>query len=64
MVMCAWFGSANCCACFRGQWRGLFLASDVVLESVTYGGVINVGCHGAGKTQARQKYPQQCKKFS
>eukprot|EP00904_Undaria_pinnatifida_P008489 jgi/Undpi1/4770/HiC_scaffold_18.g08123.m1 len=40
----------------RGQWRGLFLASDVVLESVTYGGVINVGCHGAGKTQTIADY--------
>lgn len=38
----------------RGIWRGLFLASDVVLESVTYGGVISVGCHGAGQTQARR----------
>lgn len=27
----------------RGKWRGLFLPSDVVLESVTYGGTINAG---------------------
>lgn len=26
-----------------GKWRGLFLPSDVVLESVTYGGTINAG---------------------
>lgn len=29
----------------RGKWRGLFLASDVVLESVTYGGTINAGMY-------------------
>eukprot|EP00752_Nemacystus_decipiens_P003494 g3227.t1 len=40
----------------RGKYRGLFLASDVVLESVTYGGTINAGCHGTGKTQTLPDY--------
>lgn len=40
----------------RGKYRGLFLASDVVLESVTYGGTINAACHGTGKTQTLPDY--------
>eukprot|EP00903_Cladosiphon_okamuranus_P014134 g13135.t1 len=40
----------------RGKYRGLFLASDVVLESVTYGGTINSACHGTGKTQTLPDY--------
>ncbi|CAM9747545.1 unnamed protein product [Pylaiella littoralis] len=40
----------------RGKWRGLFLSSDVVLETVTYGGTINAACHGAGKTQTLPDY--------
>eukprot|EP00904_Undaria_pinnatifida_P002572 jgi/Undpi1/12315/HiC_scaffold_5.g01991.m1 len=35
----------------RGEWRGMFLPSDVILETVTYGGVVNSACHGTGKTQ-------------
>eukprot|EP00904_Undaria_pinnatifida_P002573 jgi/Undpi1/12316/HiC_scaffold_5.g01992.m1 len=35
----------------RGKWRGMFLPSDVVLETVTYGGVVNSACHGTGKAQ-------------
>lgn len=41
--------------CFRvicsGEWRGMFLQSDVILETVTYGGVVNSACHGVGQTQ-------------
>ncbi|CAM9913168.1 unnamed protein product [Ectocarpus fasciculatus] len=40
----------------RGKWRGLFLPSDVVLESVTYGGTISSACHGTGKTQTLPDY--------
>ncbi|CAM9428981.1 unnamed protein product [Laminaria digitata] len=40
----------------RGKWRGMFLQSDVILESVTYGGVVNAACHGAGKTQTVADY--------
>lgn len=29
----------------------MFLQSDVILESVTYGGVVNSACHGVGQTQ-------------
>eukprot|EP00903_Cladosiphon_okamuranus_P006469 g6329.t1 len=35
----------------RGEWRGMFLQSDVILETVTYGGVVNSACHGVGQTQ-------------
>ncbi|CAN0101125.1 unnamed protein product [Pylaiella littoralis] len=35
----------------RGEWRGMFLESDVILETVTYGGVVNAACHGVGQTQ-------------
>ncbi|CAM9157892.1 unnamed protein product [Scytosiphon promiscuus] len=35
----------------RGEWRGMFLQSDVILETVTYGGVVNAACHGVGQTQ-------------
>lgn len=35
----------------RGVWRGMFLPSDVILDTVTYGGVVNSACHGAGRTQ-------------
>lgn len=37
----------------RGKWRGLYLPSDVVLETVTFGGTINSSCHGTGKTQVK-----------
>lgn len=39
------------CLFLRGEWRGMFLQSDVILESVTYGGVVNSACHGVGQTQ-------------
>lgn len=29
----------------------MFLQSDVILETVTYGGVVNSACHGVGQTQ-------------
>jgi len=29
----------------------MFLPSDVILETVTYGGVVNAACHGVGQTQ-------------
>ncbi|CAM9622675.1 unnamed protein product, partial [Ectocarpus sp. 8 AP-2014] len=35
----------------RGEWRGMFIQSDVILETVTYGGVVNAACHGVGQTQ-------------
>lgn len=41
----------------RGEWRGMFLPSDVILETVTYGGVVNAACHGVGQTQVRTGAP-------
>lgn len=29
----------------------MFIQSDVILETVTYGGVVNAACHGVGQTQ-------------
>lgn len=29
----------------------MFLPSDIIMETVTYGGAVNASCHGAGKTQ-------------
>lgn len=31
----------------------MFLPSDDVIETTTYGGVVNTACHGTGKTQVR-----------
>lgn len=47
----------HCCffCFFRGEWRGMFLESDVILETVTYGGVVNAACHGVGQTQVGQR---------
>lgn len=45
----------------RGEWRGMSLPSDVNVDTVTYGGLVNVACHGTGKTQARRCCPR-CKR--
>lgn len=49
---------------YRAEWRGVFLSSDVVLETVTYGGTINSGCHGAGKTQVRTHVMKNAQDFT
>lgn len=43
----------------RGEWRGMFLQSDVILETVTYGGVVNAACHGVGQTQVGSSNKRQ-----